>query len=669
MDCEHDSLKAGSKTGLKRRRSESVLQPASSSDLNRCDRPAKSRRGEPPIWANTRQQLVDALDWYHSMQGGAALSDKRCTGFLLDGDNGSRSVMTDEVIITRVGGGSTKDSQGNLTLQRDQSPDGNLVAAMMTTMRERRPVGVIIGSRNKLLDIDIPHRYCVLDWFLITNVWSEKFGSYAGYRFRLEKLDWSKKGWWTAPDAEQVSQASMHGDSNLGPAERMCAECGKFSQQIYAKPGWMCLQPSCSQFWKVGGSEPAEDALFEYHPTFLNQRLSTQPGIPDPGPLAQIFDKNLSSSQGTTSREEWKGIVCPQCHKCIQRITWDAWDCSNDPARAPSETCRYRAERRIRAVPLLSVTEGAKAFRSNQLACAIKPAVDNLTCAPYEMRVYEVPGGGWVTHFAANPQINESSNGPNFLFDRLQVINLGLRRYPLTNSQVPGTLTCHFAVNYGVPYKYVVSVDSRGFSEAPAEILTALGRLSWATKIAVGRSGGEYQPPNELLALGYLEQMKIGFHDDGEKDLGPTIATLSLGSRSRMFVRMKAKYHYGVGDKGVPTRDDPILPGSLKEQERRALRQEFEAGKLTLPQYRQQLTSLVGRSGKKEPPKLLQMELKHGDLLVMHGAELQKYFEHSVQPDHGLRFALTARYIETTDKTDLEKGSFRLQEDQVYGGL
>ena len=61
-----------------------------------------------------------------------------------------------------------------------------------------------------------------------------------------------------------------------------------------------------------------------------------------------------------------------------------------------------------------------------------------------------------------------------------------------------------------MPYKYVVSVGSKGFDEAPSEILRALGRLSWATEKVV--STAEYQPlsPNELLLLGYLEGMKIG---------------------------------------------------------------------------------------------------------------------------------------------------------------
>lgn len=62
----------------------------------------------------------------------------------------------------------------------------------------------------------------------------------------------------------------------------------------------------------------------------------------------------------------------------------------------------------------------------------------------------------------------------------------------------------------GMPYKYVVSVDSKGFDEAPNDMLQALGRLSWATEKAVTSSGDKYLAPNELLTLGYFEEMKIG---------------------------------------------------------------------------------------------------------------------------------------------------------------
>lgn len=73
-----------------------------------------------------------------------------------------------------------------------------------------------------------------------------------------------------------------------------------------------------------------------------------------------------------------------------------------------------------------------------------------------------------------------------------------------------------------MPYKYVVSVGSKGFDEAPCEILRALGRLSWATEKAVSTAGHQPLSPNELLLLGYLEGMKIGvraviLHSKGEE--------------------------------------------------------------------------------------------------------------------------------------------------------
>lgn len=60
-----------------------------------------------------------------------------------------------------------------------------------------------------------------------------------------------------------------------------------------------------------------------------------------------------------------------------------------------------------------------------------------------------------------------------------------------------------------MPYKYVVSVDSKSFADAPPVILRALGRLTWATRDSM-ENKAEFQPPNELLTLGYFEDMSIG---------------------------------------------------------------------------------------------------------------------------------------------------------------
>lgn len=61
-----------------------------------------------------------------------------------------------------------------------------------------------------------------------------------------------------------------------------------------------------------------------------------------------------------------------------------------------------------------------------------------------------------------------------------------------------------------MPYKYVVSVDSKGFDQAPPDVMRALGRLTWATEQAVTAAGDDFLPPNELLTLAYFEDMSIG---------------------------------------------------------------------------------------------------------------------------------------------------------------
>ena len=40
------------------------------------------------------------------------------------------------------------------------------------------------------------------------------------------------------------------------------------------------------------------------------------------------------------------------------------------------------------------------------------------------------------------------------------------------------------------------------------------------------------------------------------------------------------------------------------------------------------------------------MQLGHGDIVVMHGADVQKYYEHAVEHAGKLRFVLTCRYID-----------------------
>jgi hypothetical protein len=86
------------------------------------------------------------------------------------------------------------------------------------------------------------------------------------------------------------------------------------------------------------------------------------------------------------------------------------------------------------------------------------------------------------------------------------------------------TLTRHFQLNYGAPYKFIVNVLSEAFKDAPDAILMGLQRLNWAAKVALSEMSGflaqhpewdasalslKFEDFNELLALGYMEEDRI----------------------------------------------------------------------------------------------------------------------------------------------------------------
>jgi hypothetical protein len=123
--------------------------------------------------------------------------------------------------------------------------------------------------------------------------------------------------------------------------------------------------------------------------------------------------------------------------------------------------------------------------------------------------------------------------------------------------------------------------------------------LTWAGEQAVTENFEAFHPFNELLSLGYFESSKIDvspvlltrmlnaladsskYHDDGEKELGPTIATLSLGCDAVMRFRPKAKSN--IGEKGTNSK------GTRKD--------------------------------------VLRILLQHGDIVIMHGTLIQKHYE------------------------------------------
>ncbi|CAG8185575.1 unnamed protein product [Penicillium salamii] len=639
--------------------------------------PLEEVYGTPPAWSEGRQQLCDAIPWFRCTQGAMYHSEGFCYGFLIDADGGTRSYLDEEILITRIGGCCTKDAEGNLILEKNQDAGDALVQSVIGSQKSKLAVGLVLGQKNKLLNRDLPHRYNIMDWFRVTNVWFEKLGQKYSAKVRFEKLNLAAKSWWGAKDSSLPLPIEKR-DFETKPETIKCESCSTESLRIYEE-GWMCLEPDCIDFWKIENASPPAEPTF--HPDFLNFRSPPDPAVQPSYSLVPDLLSTLdeSATDVSTSRIAWKGIVCPMCFKCIRRTFWQGWKCDDDSV-LDGERCPFQKFMKMTPVSLRVVLDH---FELAPIKRAILfdqkfsiPEVDDISFFPYRKLTYHLEGVGSITHFVSNRKVNSRKNGPDDLFVRLQREDLGLKRFRIQSSLVAGTLTSHFAVNYGMPYKYVVSVDSKGFDEAPETMLQALGRLSWATEKAVMSSGGSYLPPNELLTLGYFEEMKIGFHDDGESSLGPTIATFSLGAKATMLIRMKYKYFNGATRKvdgtavGTLLQDDPVLKDCKFEYERRKLKDDLEAGAITREGYdRSRWDLLKGRKGK-EAPTAIKMELHHGDLVVMHGENLQKYYEHSVIPENKLRFALTARFVKPdhVNAKEIQKGEFSLTPDQIYDG-
>lgn len=471
------------------------------------------------------------------------------------------------------------------------------------------------GQGNCICPSQLPHYFNVLDWFQVTDVWCEMNDGVKVWMVRFEKISLDTESWWVSASSLKISTSSY-----LRPKspEASCSFCQVSSKQIYTR-GWVCLNPDCDTFFQIEGVLLTDNDA-QYTADYLLERTSF-PGS-SPGPLAPplLTDEDVQSKDlfGVEERCK-KGIVCPMCGCCSRRIEWTQWRCEN-------KHCDFIHSITQRPVPIeaaIAHTQGFKPKNKAPAKLVHHPLIRSQeeVIGRYEVIRYAVPGPegetiGQILHLKANDIINQQPDGPNDLFHDMQGQDFGLRRNPSRQKDRPSEiLTSHWATNFGAPYKFGVATLSRPFAEAKAVIIKTVKRLTWAGHQALSGSGEVFQNFNELLALGYFEDTEIGvsniqllyteklkaskYHDDGEKELGPTVASLSLGASATMSWRPKVKSGIGAESKNA--------------------------------------------KGTKNP--MLKITLKHGDIMVMHGAKIQQYYEHAVTPHGMLRFALTCRCI------------------------
>ncbi|KAI0393406.1 hypothetical protein F5Y17DRAFT_466948 [Xylariaceae sp. FL0594] len=610
--------------------------------------------GVPPVAADFRAALCQSLPYWKAHQGGVHSNEKIATGMLMNGATTPRDIVQNQVIITTIGSGFDKGPDGNLIRTADQSEVTKNYVVLRNTMTTKTPIAIIAGKKlvvkakgktpghyeNDLFDVQLSHRYNVLDWFHVTDIWAEYQPTqadgtrYKHYMLRLEKVDLTGPSWWAAP--ENVL-SNLHTVGEFTCHISTCGSCGTSHKQIFEE-GWCCLEKNCPKFFHFENKSVNIDDL-HYAQDFLNER--TRFTGPAPQPLVPSLPK-LGDNFGSEANFK-DGIICPNCRFASRRIDWDGWRCEKGcgfthiitPAEVPIDTFDNELKSVMKTPEHQFDTPDARVHHT---------VSDNLP--GYKVDTFYLPGSpmagddgqiiGSVTVLTPTEETMTRPGGVNDLYKEINEAaadgKIKLQRHA---ARCRGShleeLTSHFSCNMGADYKFGVVVEtSNGFDSAPDAILKALSRLTWAGKTAIGLVAddvaqnarviddvsmpNEFIEFNEQLILGYFEKSQISFHDDGEKELGPTVATMSLGSPSIMKFRCKSK-------SGIETAN----------------------------------TNRV----------MLSFVSKPGTIVIMHGTKIHKYYEHAVFAAGIRRYALTCRFINPASIADPERRAKAIKNGEV----
>ncbi|KAJ5116544.1 hypothetical protein N7456_000892 [Penicillium angulare] len=706
---------------------------SSDSDIPLRERKRRKRveiecAGEPPAWAqdptlyaaalnNSKNMpdLSETVGWFHAYRHSTyQLKETGILGILIDKNTYCR-YMDDEIIILPIGGGYRKERNNTFTLKGDQNKYNNRwIRAWEVSQIKETIIGVIIGDKNPVLEYRMPHRYNVMDFFMVTDMWYEKDGEYARCVVRLQKIDLSKKSWWAekgSPDRpierdfemrpQKKSCRQMKMTGNIPRQKRTCS-CGETYPLVY-KAGFMCFNQECRHFWKIRGERVDTSERKSFDEKFLSYRIKYDvqeclkkakfdltPELP-----VRDLEKMRSYVYGDNAT---KGTVCPKCRRCVPRVFFWGWKCHahhltngqmDTRGREHEDGCtwEHKLDRELTDLTVEELYELEDFYEEpkyNKRFQQPEKQNDNPNLPPhlpYHIDKYRLPEKetciGTVTHFVSNVAINAKAKGADDLFQALQDVDIGLRRYRFALTQVvPGIMTNNLLKNIGLPYSFRAPNDSQSFNEfheKNPDLVSAYAQLHWACNFANQEDGIENKPINEMLIIGYLKGQDINWHHDGNGTLGPTIATLCLGTKARMSFRMKGLYYWGLSRSGMLVSDDPVLKGCQNYVRRKRLKRQYLNGELTQEEYDHERRKIIRKGEYSKPPRIIELTLYHGHIVVMNGEGIQKYYEHSVESIEGLRFAPTARHVIGDQKEfekmdiDLTMGECELKDDQLYG--
>jgi hypothetical protein len=227
------------------------------------------------------------------------------------------------------------------------------------------------------------------------------------------------------------------------------------------------------------------------------------------------------------------------------------------------------------------------------------------------LMTYEFPENNKIFHYVSNEICNEMPD--IFLKNFQELDNEHLKRHPIKCRIGTQLFSRQFTLNVGEHYRFALDLNTVPWTDAPK---VCNDTLMYVQKIIENFVPGVSHDFNQMLVAVYMEGQKMSWHDDGEKGVGPIIASLSLGSPAEMKVRRKLKK-----DKIIVTSIEVDEETSSSKSSKRKLTNKrgntFDE-KIDWPS----IFPIKRRSGPE-----LSLKLNHGDIVIMAGETLQEYYD------------------------------------------
>ncbi|KAI1263791.1 hypothetical protein F5Y18DRAFT_428666 [Xylariaceae sp. FL1019] len=636
---------------IKRRKIASSIQPAQPTEP---EKPPPAFL--PPASARSHGAMADAVwPWWGCHEGGLYSKGKFAKGMLLCGRTSRRDMISNQVVVTTVGGGLKNSGGDKMIRDIDQDEKAKYFVYLKKARDAGLPIGLVAGSRkgvdrlsNDLLAVAPIYPYNVMDWFQITDMWPEyecRTDEDLGFKqwmVRLERIDLESPAWWVPAGHTN----DMHRPGDFESLQATCMTCKKTAKHIYTA-GWCCLEPTCSEFQRFAHPDVDLHAL-EYNAEFKGERTAWRGA--QPGPLIPELPPQIPLPGHYGSEQKCKkAIVCPNCHVASRRISWNGYRCEG--------SCGFELPLTVLPVPIEKINRENKIFDGKKKGLRgeiMGKGIESFTSDKipgYTVDVYYLPQQavlttkhqkrnatskvqsssktkdgkpegskqflGYAVHLRPHESTKTRKGGIDDHYRAIdEEVGEGHIDVNRSSARCQGShkeeLTNQFSTNIGAPYKFgVVVKNSTSLEAARHTILEGISRLSWLSKAIVNLVNddikannrdvdhdsitAQHEQFNEALFLAYMENSYISYHDDGEEQLGPIVATASYGSPSIMHFKAK---------------------------------------------------------GDKKP--CLTLNLQHGDQVIMNGTDIHAFYLHSVVVDASAggqenrsvrRYALTCRWI------------------------